>query len=68
MEHLLSKTLLISKVVELIAEMEGISIAEARDEFYKSEVIKLLDDDSSGLYGESPLYILSIYEQKKKGK
>lgn len=68
MEHLLSKTLLISKVIELIAKTERISIGQARDDFYKSELIKLFDDDSLGLYGESPLYVLSIYEQKKKGK
>lgn len=66
MGHVLAKTILISKVIELIAKYESISINEARDELYSSDVINLLDDDETGLYGESPLYIYSIYENLKK--
>ena len=66
MEHLLAKTILIRKVIELIAKYESISINEARDKLYSSDVINLLDDDETGLYGESPLYIYSIYENLKK--
>ncbi len=33
-----------------------------RDRFYKSNVIEMLDDDGTELYGESALYLLSLYE------
>ena len=65
MEHVLAKTIIISKVVELIADKYKISIEDARDEFYLSEVSDLLDDDETGLYGESPLYVFSLFEQYK---
>ncbi len=66
MEHVLSKTILISQVVELIASKYKISINEARDRFYNSKVIKMLDDDETGLYGESALYLLSLFEKNNQ--
>ena len=66
MEHQLAKTLLIAKVIELIANRYSISISEARDILYDSNVIELIDDDETGLYGESPLYVFSLFEQEKR--
>lgn len=66
MEHQLAKTLLITKVTELIANRYSVSISKARDMLYSSNVINLIDDDETGLYGESPLYILSLFEEEKK--
>ena len=66
MAHTLSKSLLIIKVIELIAEKYSISIEEARNKLYISELINLVDDDETGLYGESPLYVFSLYEQEIK--
>ena len=68
MGHVLAKTIIISKVVELIAQEYKIPLNDARDIFYSSDTIKLLDDDESGLYGESPLYVLSVFEQEQKAK
>lgn len=61
MEHVLSKTILISKVIELISKEERVSLSEARDRLYQSEVISLIDDDETGLFGQSPLYVYGIY-------
>ena len=55
MEHVLAKTIIISKVVELIANKYKTSLSEARDRLYDSRIISLIDDDETGLYGESPL-------------
>ena len=66
MEHVLSKTILISQTIELIAKKYKISIEEARDSFYKSNVMEMLDDDETGLYGESALYLLSLFEREYK--
>ncbi len=62
MEHVLSKTILIYQTIELIARKYKLTIGEARNRFYKSNVIKMLDDDETGLYGESALYLFSLYE------
>ena len=64
--HILSKTILISQVIELIAKKYKLSIEEARNKFYQSEVIEMLDDDETGLYGESALYLLSLYDEYLK--
>ena len=66
MSHMMVKSILISKVIELIANEYKITIDEARDELYKSNIINLIDDDETGLYGESPLYAFSLFQQEKK--
>lgn len=68
MEHVLSKTILISQTIELIAKKYKLSIEESRNRFYQSDVIEMLDDDETGLYGESALYLLSLYENYLKNK
>ena len=62
MEHVLSKTILISQTIELIAKKYKLSIEEARNRFYQSDVVDMLDDDETCLYGESALYLLSLYD------
>ena len=66
MNNKLAKTLLISKVSELIAEKYRVSIDEARDLLYSSSLIDLIDDDETGLYGDSPLYVFSLFENEYK--
>ena len=66
MSHQLAKTILIVKVTELIAEKYHISVSEARDRIYKSDLVNLIDDDETGLYGESPLYVFSLFEEEMK--
>ena len=68
MEHVLAKTILISEVINLIAKNYKLTIDEARDRFYSSDIIDMLDDDETGLYGESALYIFSLYEESLKSK
>ena len=68
MEHVLSKTILISQTIELIAKKYKLSIEEARNRFYQSDIVEMLDDDETGLYGESALYLLSLYENYYKNK
>lgn len=65
MSHILAKTILISETIELIAKEYKISIEEARDRFFNSQIIELLEDEETGLYGESALYLLSLYKRKK---
>ena len=69
MNHVLSKTIIITKVTELISEKYRISLKEARELLYESNTIGLIEDDETGLFGDSPLYVFSLFEQeyKKKG-
>lgn len=64
MEHVLAKTILTSQTIELIAQNYRIGIEEARERFYNSKLPDLLDDDETGLYGESAWYLFSIYEEQ----
>lgn len=66
MEHLLAKSIIITRVIELIANHYKISIEEARDRLYNSQIIDLIEDDETGLYGDSPLSIFSIYKEQQK--
>ena len=66
MEHILAKTILISQTIELIAKKYKISIEDARKRFYESNVIEMLDDDATGFYGESSLYLLSLFGKETK--
>ena len=66
MEHLLTKSIIIVKVTELIADGLNISLSEARDKLYSSDLIILIEDDETGLYGESPLYAFSLFEEEMK--
>jgi len=70
MDKTLAKFVLITKVTELIAEKHHISIDEARNRLYSSRIISLIDNEETGLYGESPLYVFSLYldEVSKKTK
>ena len=64
MGHTLAKSILITGVIELIAKDERISLDEARDKLYSSRIIDLIDDDETGLYGESPLFVFSLFKQE----
>ena len=66
MEHTLAKSILITKVIELIADKNKVSLSEARDSLYNSKLIHLINDDQTGLYGESPLYAFSLFEEEMK--
>ena len=68
MGHVLSKTILISQTIELIARKYKLTIEEARDNFYDSDVIEMLDDDETALYGESALYLFSLYQEYLKNR
>lgn len=68
MGHVLAKTIIITKVIELIAEKYKITLSEARDRLYNSRTMKLIDDDEMGFYGESPLYVYSVYLEEQEMK
>ena len=66
MDHSLAKMLLIMNVSEIIAQEYHLSLKEARDELYKAGMVDLIENDETGLYGESPQYCFSVYQARKK--
>lgn len=66
MNHDLAKSIIIRMVIEMIADEYKMPISEARDKLYNSELIDYIDDDETGLYGESPLYVFSLFEKEMK--
>lgn len=61
MEHVLVKSLIISELTELTSKEYGIRVSEAREKLYKSGIVNLIEDDETGLYGESPLHVFYLY-------
>jgi hypothetical protein len=64
MAHGLIKAMIIPEIVHLIAEKYSASEEKALDMFYTSATAVSLDDDETGLYGQSPLYIFSVFNDE----
>lgn len=61
MEHYLIRATIIPEIVKLIQGKLGISEDEALKKFYMSSTGNALADDSTGLYGQSALYIFGLF-------
>ena len=61
LEHLSSKIIIITHVIEMIAEKYRIPLREARRLLYLSNTINLIEDDETGLYGEDPSFSFQIF-------
>jgi hypothetical protein len=64
MAHGLVKAAIIPEIIRLITEKYSVSEEKALDMFYTSATTASLDDDETGLYGQSPLYIFSIFNDE----
>jgi len=61
MSHEAVKALLVPDIVRLISEKYQISEKDALDRFYASATAVNFGDDETGLYGQSALFIFSLY-------
>jgi hypothetical protein len=68
MGHGLIKATIIPDIIKLIAEKYVVSEEKAMDIFYTSATAASLDDDETGLYGQSPLYIFSLFTEERAEK
>jgi hypothetical protein len=64
MAHGLVKAAIIPELIRLIMENYSVSEEKALDMFYTSATAASLADDETGLYGQSPLYIFSIFKDE----
>jgi hypothetical protein len=66
MAHGLVKAAIIPEVIRLIRGKYSVTEEKALDMFYTSAAAVSLDDDETGLYGQSPLYIFSIFNDETR--
>jgi hypothetical protein len=64
MAHSLVKATIIPEIVRLIAERYVVPEQKALDMFYTSATAASLADDETGLYGQSALYIFSLFNEE----
>jgi hypothetical protein len=67
MAHGLVKATIIPEIIRLIQEKYGASEDKALDMFYTSATAASLADDETGLYGQSALYIFSLFNKEMEG-
>lgn len=68
MGHHLIRATILPQIINNIVEKYKVDENKALHMFYTSHTGSLFSADDSGLYGQSPLYIFSIFEQEMKAK
>jgi hypothetical protein len=68
MAHGLVKAAIIPEIVKLIAKKYAVPEKRALDMFYTSATAASLADDETGLYGQSALYIFSLFLEEHSTK
>jgi len=64
----LLRATLTPNIVEMIEQEYDISEPEALERYYKSTTAANFADDETGLYGQSALYVFSLYVQEQQEK
>lgn len=67
-ENELVRSVLIPEIVRILSSYYNVSPSEIMMKFYESKVGALLADESSGLYGQSPLRIAGLFIMEIDGK
>lgn len=66
MDHYTTRAAILPEIIRLICENYAVSESEALDSFYRSATGASFADDTTGLYGQSPLFIFGLYEQEQQ--
>ena len=66
MGHELVKAICIPRIIDTIAKKYEISENEAIRLFYTSNTFSHYDDDETGLYGQGPLHIYSLFMEEQR--
>ena len=64
MGHAAVRALILPEIITKIMHQYGLEENAALDQFYRSATGASFADDETGLYGQSPNYIYSLYEQE----
>ena len=63
----LIRSTIIPVIIKIISDYYGIPVQKAFEQFYTSNTAKCLADDDTGLYGQSPLFLASMFIEEKDG-
>ena len=63
MSHGTIRAATLPTIIKLIADRFGVSDDEAMKMFYESHIGACYADDESGLYGQSALYVFSLFQE-----
>ena len=55
-------------IIRMIVDKYNLTEKQALRDFYESATGASLSDDETGLYGQSPLYILGLYIEEKESR
>ena len=58
------KEQLTAKMIQILVEEKGYDMEEAIDRVYSSDIYKKLSDRRTGLFFQSPRYVLSFLQEK----
>ncbi len=64
MSHEAVRAVLVPDIVRLISEKYQISEKDALDRFYSSAIAVNFGDDETGLYGQSALFVFSLFVEE----
>ena len=67
MPHGTIRAATLKSILPMIMEKENCDENEAIKRFYESHIGACYADDETGLYGQSALYVFSLYEDEQKG-
>ena len=67
MSHGTIRAATLPAIVKLIIKKYGVSDDEAIKMFYESHIGACYADDESGLYGQSALYVFSLFQEEQTG-
>ena len=67
-ENELVRSVLIPEVIKIVSCYYAISSHEAFRRFYESNTERALADESTGLYGQSPLCIAGMFIEEQDGR
>ena len=65
--HATIRATLLPEIVRMISEKYNCSEEEAMDRFYDSATGASFSDDETGLYGQSALFIFSLFDDEMEG-
>jgi len=64
MSRALYNATVIPEIIKLISKEKHVTEDEAFNIFYRSKTLKMLNDEETGLYGQSALFIFSMFMQE----
>ncbi len=61
-----TRATILPTIIRMISEDRNITEKEAMDLFYSSATGSSFADNETGLYGQSPLYVFSLFQQEMR--